>query len=354
MKRIAVFPYDNKIQEHIHYFNDIHEDKITAVYSEDGWSSIGRFINVGKEEQIEVKPFSVASSDYDTIYIVNSFADILYDRLAYVIEENLRNGKEICIYRTVSDIEYDNIIDIAKEYKSQLNFIDNRNFFNVYGKQKVGIDTPVICVYELCEGAGALSTIFSLYADFVKQGYKVATLLPCKMEVDIQNTFSVPELLDDNSISNVKKIFTFNNYIRHIELMHKPDIIIIGIPEDIMPIDDNLCGNFGVKAYLISNAINPDFTILSIYHNFYNENLIKEMENLVKYRFQTELDAVSVAETSLDVSALQRVELKYFHTKDDVVLYSDKHFFKGFNRSKISLADFITTSLSQYNDIEIF
>ena len=66
----------------------------------------------------------------------------------------------------------------------------------------------------------------------------------------------------------------------------KPEVIVVGIPGELLPLTKQKAeGNFGIIAYEILNAVDPDFTILSLYKDEYKEEYFEEMNNLLHYRY---------------------------------------------------------------------
>ena len=65
---------------------------------------------------------------------------------------------------------------------------------------------------------------------------------------------------------------------------------IIWIPGELLPLTKQKPGNFGIIAYEILNAVDPDFTILSLYKDEYKEEYFEEMAGVLEV-----LQAICVA-----------------------------------------------------------
>lgn len=65
----------------------------------------------------------------------------------------------------------------------------------------------------------------------------------------------------DANIPSEQKIILYNHFIKKIEQEEKPEVIILGVPEGIMPISKFQAGYFGICAFEILNAVNRSIPI---------------------------------------------------------------------------------------------
>lgn len=50
-------------------------------------------------------------------------------------------------------------------------------------------------------------------------------------------------------------------------------------------------GYFGITSFEVLNAINPDYFIMSLYGNTLGKNYLDELRNVMKYKFNVEVDS---------------------------------------------------------------
>ena len=91
-------------------------------------------------------------------------------------------------------------------------------------------------------------------------------------------------MFDD--IQDSEKIYLFNSYVKQIEDKENPDIIIIGVPGGVMPYDADHPNGFGIVNYLVSNALNVDYALLSLSYNEYDESFWNFVINYMKFRYE--------------------------------------------------------------------
>ena len=150
-------------------------------------------------------------------------------------------------------------------------------------------DTPIVAV----AGTGSFTQKFDLQLYLRKEllnlGYKVSqvgTRPYCEM-FDFQ---SMPKWMFDSTYTDREKVYAFNHFLKMIELKEKPEVIIIGMPEGIIPFNEKHQQGFGLCAYEICSAVHPDYLIMSLYNGEYTQQFLDEMNNLTKYRLHVEID----------------------------------------------------------------
>lgn len=150
-------------------------------------------------------------------------------------------------------------------------------------------DTPIIAV----AGAGSFSQKFDLQLylrkEFLNLGYKVSQV-GSRPYCEMFGFQSMPKWMFDSTYTDREKVYAFNHYLKMIELNEKPEVIIIGLPEGIIPFNEKHSQGFGLCAYEICSAIHPDYLIMSLYNGEYTQQFLNEMNNLTKYRLHVEID----------------------------------------------------------------
>lgn len=80
--------------------------------------------------------------------------------------------------------------------------------------------------------------------------------------------YSFPSFMYDSNISEVNKVLMFNRFVRKIEKVEAPDIIIIGIPGGIMPYNRQFTRAFEEQ---ISSHISIDSKSISEKNKTYSQ-----------------------------------------------------------------------------------
>lgn len=73
-------------------------------------------------------------------------------------------------------------------------------------------------------------------------------------------------------------------------------------------------GYFGITSFEVLNAINPDYFIMSLYGNTLGKNYLDELRNVMKYKFNVEVDSFYVGDMEQDAYSLDKLApIEYIH-----------------------------------------
>lgn len=96
-----------------------------------------------------------------------------------------------------------------------------------------------------------------------------------------------------------KKILLYNRYFKDIVSREDPDVLIVGVPGGIMPIDERHNELFGETAIAISKSLNPDVTILSLYLVKVDSAFLSDIEKYFRYALGVSLDYFHLSSSKL-------------------------------------------------------
>lgn len=97
-----------------------------------------------------------------------------------------------------------------------------------------------------------------------------------------------------------KKIVLYNRYFKDVVDSEDPDMLIVGAPGGVMPIDDRHSELFGETAIAISKSLSPDVAIVSVFQAKLDGELLDglgEMRNYFKYAMGSPLDYIHLSNT---------------------------------------------------------
>lgn len=193
-------------------------------------------------------------------------------------------------------------------------------------------DTPIVLVCGMSEMTQKSEILLSVHSELSEKGYKVSTIGSKPYEINPSiHGFPMYMLKKNDEYS---KIVYFNNYIKSIEIKDRPDVILISVPGGVVPYDTKHNNNYGVLAYLVSQAIgNVDYAIFTMAYNNYDKDFFDFIYPYVKYRYGFDIDMFHLS--------------NYFHDlnidgSDDVILMNKKRVVSKVNE------------LQQLNDIKLY
>ena len=135
---------------------------------------------------------------------------------------------------------------------------------------------------------GKLGVQLALREELIEKGYKVSSI-SSRLDSELYGLHPIPSFMFDRMNSETEKIQKYNHYVKQIELIEHPDIIIIGIPGGILPYDEIDHNEYGILAYEISYAVPCDAAIMCLPYNSDFTGDFSDLGTAVEqiFRFQT-------------------------------------------------------------------
>lgn len=264
--------------------------KVLSVYTEifpialDGFQYEGRDVgDLDKGNKLNIEVTTNFKSKLDVI------SDIIVTKIDHYILNNLKIaidlGKNIVCLQDFSEYE-EYLKELCRKGGVIFSNICNKEIFKISNKNidLALFDVPIVFVCGMSKNTQKFDVFLDLYKNFTKKGYKISGVA-ARGEVAILPVHNIPQFLIEKNYE-YDKILYFNNYIKWLELTEHPDIIFIEIPGGIIPYDIKHNNQYGVLAYIMSQAISSvDYAIFSMAYNIYDENFYKFMSLYAKYRY---------------------------------------------------------------------
>lgn len=291
------------------------------------------------------------NNNFDKIVILNSLIGFDFkSTIVPYIKDIKKCGKTLVFSKSP---QY-NEIEILREYAIvyevyNKSIIYEPSDIDVH-KRLFSIKTPIIFVLGMYEYTDKMSILLYIHSFLHKAGYSVKTVLTKENAIGFNNCISFPHEMLENNLSDTDKIIFFNHFIRKVEINGNPDVIVIGIPGEILPLNEKHYGHYGLMPFLIGTAIKADYAILNVFGNFCNGEFIQMLNDVCKNRYLIDINAVSISSMVLDLTSLNTDELEVYRFLDSDVVLNDKFFYKRVNINKHSLGEEIINTLSDYGD----
>jgi peptide maturation system protein (TIGR04066 family) len=208
-------------------------------------------------------------------------------------------------------------------------------------------------------GAGENCNKFELellIANKLKEiGYKVS-IVTSRSHVNCLGVHSFPTFMFQSLKDENEKIIAYNNYIKYLSEIDKPDIFVLGVPGGILPITRRQPEHFGIFAFEVFNSVKPDYMIFNLYNADVERKYLSEMKMLMKYRFDVDIDAFYISNYIQDGLSLNTfMPIKYIRQEQQDVEEKWEKFGEGiYYKSKITLlVENLIQTLNGYKEIEI-
>lgn len=352
-EKICVFPFD---EEFIPFLNMVKEkvrsNNITC-YTVKGNYYYNKEVTLPNGEVIKVYDIKCCfDSDFDIFLLTETNIDVDFNTEILPVMKRANDlHKEIRVRRFLSKEE----LDLCKELgiKMSLMQFDEIEIDKQMTERIFPIKTPIIFVFGIFENTDKLYTELYIHQYFKDKGIQIKSILSRINGMEINDCYSFPEFILNNKYSDNQKIIMFNHYIRRMELKMNPDVILVGIPGEIMPLDEKHFGHFGITPYLISNAVKCDYAVLQAFNNLCDKTYINGLKEICNSKFAIEIDACCISHTVLDFSSLRDAEIKFYNSSSKPINAEIEYYFDFKNGFGEELGENVLRTLAKYGNFKL-
>lgn len=219
-------------------------------------------------------------------------------------------------------------INLLKEFT--LNF-DMFIKFNKNLKNKIyNVDVPVLFILNEGVHCNSIDIELKLRDKFVTNKYKVSQI-GSQSESNIFGFISAAEILN-LEVSFGNKVILFNHYLHYLNIVEKPDLFIIGLPDAILPFDELNNNNFSEQSLIISSAIHPDISILCTYFILnIDDNYLNKIKDYCKYKFNSICDYIFMSSTVVNFDEEISNKINYLHMRKEEIELKNNLVFGYYN-----------------------
>ncbi|PYG89726.1 peptide maturation system protein (TIGR04066 family) [Ruminiclostridium sufflavum DSM 19573] len=324
-ERLLIYPYNMEFTPVLRHRSLLMGYEISCLVAPNGWGFTGKDAGIadrGPDIGISVAADFEKSLDLcDTVMIIKSHLPFDFDKyifnkikLAVKLKKNIicslkldREAiKEISSMCNCEGV-YFKYFDGTQNVLPEEIVIDNESIEE--------IDTPVILTVGISEKTNKFEIQLALREKIQKLGYKISQI-GTRSYCEMIGFHSFPSFMYGNAISDVNKVLMFNRFIKKIEKTEEPDIISIGVPGGIMPLNRKFTNNFGLFAFEISQAVVPDVVIASMLYEDYKPEGFDTYTNLIKYRLGFEVDFFNIANMQFDWKRANQEHVRSYTSLD--------------------------------------
>lgn len=350
MKAI-LFPYDTKNLIFADYNKLLNVDVKYYVYLGD--MDLGKFgaesNNLVERDKLQNRITDEMLNEVDALCIVDSLSEINETELLAVITDVAKKRKKI-ILASHTYLKYkEKIKRICDENHVELIMYYNLNFNNdqILNGTKMEIEAPVITIMGMLPMTQKFELQLYLRRKFIDKGYKVSQI-GTRPVSELFGFHALPEYFFTNKYTDVEKIIAFNNFVKNIEKEEKPDVIIIGIPDVVIPFSKKHNFSFGIYAYEILSAVQPDFAFMNLSAGEYNQDFFNEIRQMCLYKFNIDIDAYFISKYGLISSSLWANDLAFAMVDETKIPDDVENVFNHLDLEANRIYDLVESKLTRY------
>lgn len=352
-RKLAIFPYSNEVSSLWKYSDLLWEFEIKNLIAPKGWGLTGENVKLysnGQSINLSIQD-SLSESEYNLVDIIWITEEInKMDRAAAIgMLEKLFHSKKEIIFTSYICSELKNIIINTNRATNISDYKKIKKELSP-SHHRYSIDVPVVMVLGTSIMTEKFDLQLSIRRKLQDMGYEVSQV-GSKSFCEFFGFHSIPEWFFDNTYLEVDKISMFNMFLKNIEMEEKPDIIVVGVPEGIIPLTKKHHFNYGIYAFEICCAVAPDYAVLALPYGEYNDDFYAEMKTLCQYKLNVILDSFYVSRFQPISNSFIKPDLEFTWSKGIVPSTKIHKVFSEIDDSL--LTEHIVKKLSMYNQFQI-
>lgn len=239
----------------------------------------------------------------------------LYDYGIKAIEEAIRQRKDIfCLLKLDKK---------TREYYKEICQEKNINFrcflpeslphssYKDMSKPLYHPYAPVVFIGELAEDVQGYEVFCGLVKMCRDKGIKVSAIGP-----EASNGLFGFHAIDFSVTKDEpgSMVYRINKYVRELEERENPAIIIVKLPKPMIKFDDVVRYDFGISAYLISQAISASFFMVCSPYGFLSDQFWDNMSNNFQAKFGYGINAIHISNKIIDsTDQTDKSNLSFIH-----------------------------------------
>lgn len=305
-EKVVVYPYDLSFAPFLRYSEFLSGIEIVGLVSPNGFGLTGKDAGCadgGSPVGITVSnKLETVLEQCDSVLFVESENKLDFDKFIFVEIQKAINAQKniICCLKLEKSIS-ENLSKLCETSGVVFRYMEEPDDICNYERnvnRLFEINVPIVFVTGLGIKCRKMHTQLALVSGLRCKGYKASCIASNRASM-VLGFHSYPDFMFSQSKSEQQKIFAFNHFVKAIELKEEPDLIIIGIPGGIMPINSRFTNEFGLLAYEVSNAVYADTSVVCCYYQRFDADLFERLKNNSKYRLGADAACFAMANSSL-------------------------------------------------------
>jgi hypothetical protein len=356
---IAIYPFCAEILPVVKTFDKLQElYTINRLISPSGFGmtgyDAGYICNHPDTGIVVTDEFDFDSMEWTTLILFEPI--MLKEKISYsyetIAEQALQSGKYVIFLG--SSVKVKNQLNkLSDTYPDR---IEIRTYLDSFSKstfEKAQVfheaEIPIILVGGLIEEADTFEVLLKLAAKAKEENVKalVFSKHPIAELLDFHN---INHIWECTTYTEVQKIESINNYINNKVESLRPEVIFLEAPDAIMRFTDFAPNGFGVRTFMICQAVTPDQFVCCLPFEFAVNKFISKISDGFERTLGSPITAVHVSNVFMDAQeiilthdiSIVRNNLKFVH---DQLLKESEY-------SQIPMHDVVTDGIDAiYNDL---
>lgn len=340
-KRVTIYPFNGDFIAFVKFSNKYSDIfRVTELVAPKGWGVNGKdagvMYNKPQVGLIVSDDLNRALENSDILMIAeNKFNENFHPIIISNIINAIERKKDIICTMKLSCKEIELLKQISTKFGVRFTYSPEETVWE-YVKDTLCIQSSklyspqavVVFVGELLDGIDGFDVLLSV-TDYLKSsGFKTLTI-GARSYCELLGLLSLPSIITQTDISDNEKINYFNRYIKYLDEKEKPDIFIIQLPGGMMKYNDHFTNGFGVTPYIMSQAVQGDYFILSTQYDTPDTKFYNMLSNNFTYRFGFEIDCIHMSNAYIDFpDSIGSGKLTYLYIEQQLLDSTIKQYYE--------------------------
>lgn len=292
-----LYPYSDNLSSVVDNISFYSEDiNITERVSPIAWKR-----NIDTKTEVSFD-FRGSIEDVDGVIIADTPENkFMYQDLLKKIATSLTSKKHVICCTELQNKDLEELSSVAQSngvmFKYTITKMEAKRDFGVFQRQ----DCIVVAVGGMLDELDSLATMTNLVYRYRNLGYRV-TAVSNNKNTALFDFVPFPSSILNSDLPHEEIIKELNTFYNELQLLHQPDIIITQIPNGMIKYSNICAENFGVKAYMLSQALSVDYFVLNSPIDDFDDASFDLMSTTFKYRFGFKIDAVGIVNRYINFS----------------------------------------------------
>lgn len=338
-KRLCIIPFNKKIIPVLMNWASSYE-LIGVVFpgSEMAHRDIQVFENRDRSGVLLTSDYADTLSKCDLVVINDIGQDkmsYLYQYIKECIDTAIANARDIICFAELEKKDQVNYSAICKEIGINFKYIKPQNYSKKEYKHFGHMDTPIILIGEMIPDCNRYEIALKLLQRFEKDQLKAILISD-----DRYNTLYEQNYIKYwNSVNPEKNIKNLNGYVNDLDKKYNPDVFIVTCSAPMLAYDEKIIFDFGLTAFLISNALRIDYCILCCPYGYLSEAFINEINSNFKAKYGYNIYAYHFGNCIVDQTDEEKDYISIIHDNNRLVINEIKKYRKKKNSLYYNLID---------------
>jgi peptide maturation system protein (TIGR04066 family) len=283
-KKATIYPYSKDDVQFFRYASMLKEIEPVFAVSPSGWGLCGKDvteIDGGVASGLKITDDITHALKNSELLVLTSFEKYHGEEggLSDTIKLAIENKVPFILYFPPDKANDCDTVEGLLQEAERLGLFRNKQ--ELKNSEKLGglehcvsLNTPVTLIAGQGPNTGKFETQLGMRQELLQRGLKILQV-GTRPYCELFDFHSFPGFMFNKELDETEKVISFNHYLKKIETIEKPDLIVVGIPGGIMPFMEKVHNNYGILHVEVASAMEPDNLVYTLYSNYYTTEYYK-------------------------------------------------------------------------------